>query len=225
MALDFSDYDGLQTSIKETLMNRSDLEDQIPGWIQLAEEQHKTDLRIRDMLTRTSTQITARTLALPTGFIKFKRVRIAETSSGYPWPIEIVTPEQLVGFWRSEAQGNLALRMSDGRPANMPRYMSIDGVMEFDLDVSEFDDDEPYLQMLYWKAFTALSDDDDTNALLTRAPGAYFYGALIHSAPYLLDDERIAVWRNEYAKIVSALNLADRDPGGPLASRVAGPTP
>ena len=223
MSLSFTTYDGLIDAIAETL-NREDLEESIPGWIVLAEEQHKTDLRIRDMLTRTTTQITARTLALPTGFLKFKRLRVSATSTGYPYPIEIVSGDELVRHWRAEDMGTGSPPLLD-RPANMPRYVSIDSVMEFDVDPSEYDDDEPYLQMLYWKSFTALSTTNTSNALLTRAPGAYFYGALVHSAPYLLDDERIQVWRNEYATIVARLNMNDRDPGGQLTSRVAGRTP
>lgn len=223
MALAFTTYDGLIDAIASTL-NRTDLEADIPGWIDLAEEQHKTDLRIRDMLTRTTTQITARTLALPTGFLKFKRLRVSATSTGYPYEIKIVTADELVRHWRAEDMGTGNPPLLD-RPANMPRYVSIDSVMEFDVDPSEFDDTAPYLQMLYWKSFTALSDDNTSNALLVRSPGAYFYGSLVHSAPYLLDDERIGVWRNEYATIVHRLNMNDRDTGGPLTSRVAGRTP
>lgn len=224
MALDFTDYDGLQQAIADTL-NRQDLEEEIPGWIQLAEEKHKTEVRIRDMLTRTTTQITARTLALPTGFLELKRLRVAATSTGHPYDIEQVSSEELTKYWRSTSIANGLTSVMLGRPANMPKYVAIDELFEFDVDPSMFTDDEPYAQILYWKALTALSDNNTSNALLTRAPGVYFYGALVHSAPFLLDDERIAIWQTAYSAGVAALNAVDRKRGGPLVTRLAGAAP
>ena len=46
-----------------------------------------------------------------------------------------------------------------------------------------------------------------TNWLLVRHPDIYFYGALLHSAPYFDDDQRIATWERFYGAAVSAANL------------------
>ena len=72
-----------------------------------------------------------------------------------------------------------------------------------------------------------LDATNTTNAVLTRAPGLYLYGALAASAPFLQDDERIAVWEGEYTKILDSLILAARlsRHGSHLTSKPAGATP
>lgn len=46
-----------------------------------------------------------------------------------------------------------------------------------------------------------------TNALLTRHPDLYFYGALAESAPFLMDDPRLPMWNERYEKTVTAINV------------------
>jgi hypothetical protein len=162
---------------------------------------------------------------LPTGFLELKRLRLSATTTGRPYHVDQITSDELSKYWRSTASGNSANYPTLERPANMPRYVAIDDVFEFDVDPSEFTDDEPYAQILYYKRLTALSDDTQTNALLSKAPGAYFYGALVHSAPFLLDDERIATWEAAYQSIVDKLNATDRKRAGPLIPKLPGRTP
>lgn len=50
------------------------------------------------------------------------------------------------------------------------------------------------IKMVYYRKVPALTADAPTNWLLEQHPDYYFYGALVHSAPYLRDDERIATW-------------------------------
>ena len=52
----------------------------------------------------------------------------------------------------------------------------------------------------------ALADAiDGKNWLLTASPSAYLYGSLVHSAPYLRDDERIALWDKMYKDALHTL--------------------
>jgi hypothetical protein len=52
-------------------------------------------------------------------------------------------------------------------------------------------------QLLGVPEFDEPVTDSDTNWLLTQHPDLYLYAALVESAPYLKDDERIALWRAE----------------------------
>jgi len=227
MALDFSDYDGLIASIADTL-NRTDLEERIPGWIQLAEEEHKSDVRIREMLDRVELEIDGRTIELPTGFVELKRMRILTETGTRPYELEERTSGEMTKLWRSpsEGPGGDWLGGRFGRPAYLPRYFAIGGDIEFDCDPAAFDPaDNPLADVEFYKAVTGLSADDPSNAILARAPAAYFYGALKHSAPFLLDDARVTLWGNAYQAAVGRVNMNDRKRGGPQASRVQGPTP
>lgn len=223
--LDFSDYDGLITSIGETL-NRADLDDQIPGWVVLAEEEHKSDVRIREMIQRVEIEVDDRNIDLPTGFLELKLMRMLEESGGRPWTMEERTAAEMTDLWRSASEPARKLAWGDARPQNLPRYFCINGDIEFEVDPSGYTSlDLPFAELQFYKALTPLSAGNTSNALLVRAPGVYFYGALKHSAPFLLDDERIATWGNAYQAGVTRINTNDRKRGGPQASRVAGPTP
>jgi len=39
----------------------------------------------------------------------------------------------------------------------------------------------------------------------------YLYGALLHSAPYLAEDQRIAIWAQMYSAAVQRLNEVSDD--------------
>jgi hypothetical protein len=78
---------------------------------------------------------------------------------------------------------------------------------------------------LYYQQVPALSDSATGNWLLTAAPDLYLYGALIHSAPYLVEDGRTAVFAQMYGAAVNQLNLqseASKTSGAGLKLKVRG---
>lgn len=52
--------------------------------------------------------------------------------------------------------------------------------------------------MRYFAEVEPLSDGNTTNIILSLYPDLYLYGALIASAPFLYNDERIGVWNGLY---------------------------
>ena len=80
-------------------------------------------------------------------------------------------------------------------------------------------------EVLYYQQVPALSDSATGNWLLTAAPDLYLYGALIHSAPYLVEDGRTAVFAQMYGAAVNQLNLqseASKTSGAGLKLKVRG---
>jgi hypothetical protein len=76
--------------------------------------------------------------------------------------------------------------------------------------------------MIYYAKITSLSDGNTTNWLLTKAPDVYLYGALTHAAPFLMDDQRIAVFAQIYLARVQALQDESQKSlhsGSPLIAR------
>ena len=57
------------------------------------------------------------------------------------------------------------------------------------------------------KVVPTLSDTQTTNALLREAPDAYLYGALAESAPYLMHDERTALWMSRANEAITGLRI------------------
>lgn len=73
----------------------------------------------------------------------------------------------------------------------------------------------------YVAALTTLSDTDVTNWLLTNHPDIYLYASLVESAPYLKDDERIAIWKAERDERLADLGVfRTRQRSGGAAPRI-----
>ena len=60
--------------------------------------------------------------------------------------------------------------------------------------------------MIYRASIPALSDSNTSNWLLEEAPDAYLYGTLMQTAPWLREDERVAMWGSLYAQAIQSVN-------------------
>jgi hypothetical protein len=172
-----TNYGELKSTIADFL-NRSDLTSVIPTFIDFAEAEFNRNLRVRQMVLRAEAQIDARFSAVPADFIEAKDLVIV--SSDPVQPLEFVTQQQM-------AQDRKSTYLSAAKPV----YFSVVG------DQFEFmptPDTEYSLEMSYFAKIDALSSDSDTNWLLRDYPDLYLYTSLMHSAPYLKDDERMTVW-------------------------------
>ena len=64
------------------------------------------------------------------------------------------------------------------------------------------------LQAQYWAKLTPVSATVPTSRFLTENPDIYLYAALLESAPYLKDDQRIPVWKGELEERLEKMGLA-----------------
>jgi hypothetical protein len=65
------------------------------------------------------------------------------------------------------------------------------------------------MEVLYYELPPLLDDSRQTNWLTRYAPNALLYAVLLESAPFLKNDERIAVWQGFYDHAVQSLNEED----------------
>jgi hypothetical protein len=103
--------------------------------------------------------------------------------------------------------------------AGVPTFFAHVGT---DLEIFPTPGDSYTGEITYYAKITALAADGDTNWLLAAAPDMYLYAALMHSAPYLRDDPRIAVWAGLYSQAAGELAQQSEQArfGGPLRMRV-----
>ena len=199
-----SNYGELKTAVANWL-ERDDLTDRIPEFIELAEDRIAQDprLRIRPMETSTDLTVNAQEVALPTGFLEARRVYLQGTPLRR---LEFLSPEN---FWIR----NLA------NQAGVPKWFTIEG----ENIVFGPSPETTYTgKLLYWQRFTALANDTDTNWILSNARGLLLYGALLESAPFLEDDVRALTWSTLFDDTVAKVREADkrdRHSGAPLMSR------
>lgn len=77
---------------------------------------------------------------------------------------------------------------------------------------------DPYT-LFYRARLMPLSSENSTNRILKDAPDCLLYGALAHSAPYVGDDARLAVWGTIYSQAKEdyrRFEWRSRTYGGPL---------
>jgi hypothetical protein len=77
-----------------------------------------------------------------------------------------------------------------------------------EFEVSPTPDEAYTADLLYYGTIAALSDSNTSNWLLTYHPDAYLYTALVHSAPYLNEDQRATTWAALSQAAVDAINLS-----------------
>lgn len=200
MALD--SYANLKTAVAAHL-ERDDLTDNIDDFIDIAEARHQREIRIREMLQRDAITVNARQISLPAGFLEGKTLRLLTD------PVTALTEVNLEELNTERKEGT-----------GKPKFFAIHKEIEFDVTP-----DSSYSgEIIFYKAFTALSGSATSNALLVKAPDAYLYGALVAASPFIMHDERIQVWNSLYEDARDRLNGADKKGRhiGPIVSRVSG---
>lgn len=185
-----TNYSNLQTTIADFL-NRDDLTTAIPTFIQLAEAQMNREIRHYSMESRVqSVQDQGdQYMQIPSDWLE--TIRLILTGSG----TSVVELISLSGMADKRAKTEDAA----GTPVF---YCHVDSQFELFPTPSE----STNFELLYYQKIPALADDNTSNWLLETAPDIYLYGALLHSAPYLAEDTRVAVWAQMYSAAVQNLN-------------------
>ena len=187
--MSISTYAELQTAVANWLA-RDDLTARVPEFISLAEDRIAHDLRIRAMETSADITISAQTAALPTGFLQQRRLYLNADNARN---LQYLTPDNFWTKWASVSSGE-------------PEVFTIEGE-NFVFGPAP---DSTYTgKCLYYKRFDALSDDADTNWILTNARGLYLYGALLEAAPFIRNDPRIALWSGMWDNELDRVQKAD----------------
>lgn len=176
------------------LLNRNDILDRIPTWIALAEADIRVDMRAKSVTLDDTISIDDVYVQLP------EDVRVVRSLYDEYGPILLVAPEEIARLRSRYPSGGLranyaailytAPTESLFSPVLLPAPMPNEAVTA---------------TIVYEPELTALEDDDDTNWLLASHPSVYLYGVAVHSAPYLRDDERIAVWQTLYGEHLNKL--------------------
>lgn len=197
MALDT--YAALQTSVAGWL-NRADLTAAVPDFIALAEPQITRRLiangPVRQMLTRADAVITGEYSILPTDFMGIRSMYVSGMTSGSK--IEFCEPDKIADA-----------KIREPNACGDPRLWTIFG------NTIQFwpwaaDSDGFSIEIGYWQSIPPLSNTNTTNWLLATYPDAYLYGALVQSAPYLKDDNRLTVWGTLFTTILDDIVAADK---------------
>lgn len=196
-----TNYSTLQSAIGDYL-NRADLTSQIPMFIQFVEADLNTRLRSREMVVRATTTNDEEFVELPPDFLQALNLQIV----GGKTPLRYVTLDEADQIKAAQIYTQVIA------------YTLVDDAIE----LVPAPANNVQIEMVYYQCIPALSDTNTTNWLLSKSPDVYLYGALVHAAPFLMDDQRINTFASFYTQRVEALNLdSDRavHSGSPLVAR------
>ena len=185
-------YSDLKTNIAAWL-NRTDLTTVIPDFITLAESSFNEEIRNRKMIKRATATIDSQYSAVPADW--FQTVDFVVEAIPVV-TLEFTTNEHLDKFRETYTT------------SGTPKFYTIVGQ---ELEVLPVPDSTTLTgEITYYSKIPNLTDANPTNWLMNSSPGIYLYGTLLQSAPYLVDDSRIALWSSLYQKLVKDLEIADQ---------------
>lgn len=164
-----------------------------PDFIALAEARHNRELRVRQMVKRATASLEGGFITLPGDWLEAKNVQI--NRNGRPRKLEYVTLER--------ADEIRASRLFD---STGPMFFNVTGEQ---LEVVPTVSDPAEIEMTYYAAIPSLGPERADNWLLRTWPDLYLYGSLVHSAPYLRDDERINTWAGLYDRALEEIKQSD----------------
>lgn len=207
MSTPFNNYSELQDAIATWLINRTDLAAQIPWFIRMAESSINRKLRTRQMVSRSRVTADSRYIALPSDWRKSWNIQRV----GDNYPLEYLSPAEMDKKRHELSPDEL------GQLATASYYSLFGNSLE--LLPSPSDEDPVDIEMLYYASVQPLTDQRPSNWLLLEHPDLYLYGALLHTAPFLQEDERVPVWKELFLEALAEANAeaaAARRSGAPL---------
>ena len=182
-----TNYTELQSAVADFL-NRDDLTATIPTFIDMAEASLNRDLRHWRNENRAIAPVNSRYSALPSDFVEPIRMELADDK----------TRVTLMSHYEMQQQREVT-NDKVGKPINY-------NITQGEIELFPTPDGTYNLEMYYYGKIPELSASNATNTILTNFPDAYLYGSLIHTAPYLGDDQRTQVWASLYQNTISAIN-------------------
>lgn len=194
--MDLTTYEGLQAAIA-SFLNKTNLTASIPGFIALAEAKMRRDITsVGQVDTWAEVEIDENGWQMPCHADEIASISVGNV------PVFYTPPER---------QGELT--------GGEPRGYTIDGKTLRIFPTGT-------VTVRVKNAICGLSSSVRCNWILRDHPDAYLYGSLMQAAPFLRDDERIAVWGSLFGDAIKSINKHEirRQTGGNLRVQ-AGHTP
>lgn len=189
-------YDSLVEDIQQYLERTDDATiAQIPRFIMLAEQVIASQIKFLGNLTVNTSNMVISTATIDKPARWHKTISMNVTVSGKRQPVFLRKYEYLREY------------------APDP---SVEGVPKFYADydythwlVAPTPDTAYDYEVLYYERVQPLDSSNQSNWFTIYAPQAMLYGSLLQAMPFLKNDERIAMWQQQYDLIINTLKSED----------------
>lgn len=181
-----TDYASLQTAVGRWL-NKTNLAADIPDFIALAEAEMRRRLRLNGDIVRREFSVDGDYAGVECRAKTITSIRLNGCDDG---DLIYATPEGL-NAQRAE------------EPPNRPTHYTVIGNLIWFWPAP----DTTYDGVIEYVAdFERLSNTCRSNLILEKYPDIYLYGALREAAPFLRDDERVAMWQARFDRAIEQAN-------------------
>jgi hypothetical protein len=198
--MDLSTGPGLAAAVA-SFLNREDLGPQVPAFVRLAEARFNRELRVREQVRRVYTETGGEEIfTLPVDFVEAKSLRITAPHH-LAGQLDYAAPDMAADL----DAGRGSDPMHGCRPERRTRSYGIVGQT---LDLSPRPTVPVTVELIYYRAVPPLdvATPGASTWLLTKAPDLYLYASLMASAPFLVEDERLATWAGLASDALASLN-------------------
>jgi len=194
----FTNYTTFVATVANYL-GRDDLSSVIPDFVELAQERISRELRVQEMLKVATASTTGgdSTVSFPSDFLELREIHIQGTPVN---TLEFQTPDKFFRNGKTTTSG-------------VPEYFTMLGA---EFQFAPIPDGTQTVQILYYAKPTFISASNSSNIYLAYFPDALLYATLAEAEPYLMNDERIAVWSNMYDRAI--FNIRENDKGATFSS-------
>jgi hypothetical protein len=182
-------YAELKTAIANYL-NRSDLTSDIDTFIDNVEAELNRRLRTKDMIKRATATADSQYLTVPTDWIEAINVEI--------------TSNDFSPLFQQSIESLDVYRKSNNNSTGQPVYYAM---VDDSIELAPTPDAEYTLQLTYYAKISALSDSNTSNFVSVSHPDVYLYGALKHASIFLMEDERIPMFTQQFEKALEEMRL------------------
>ena len=182
-------YAELKTAISNYL-NRSDLTSDIDTFIDNVEAELNRRLRTKDMIKRATATADSQYLTVPTDWIEAINVEI--------------TSNDFSPLFQQSIESLDVYRKSNNNSTGQPIYFAM---VDDSIELAPTPDAEYTLQLTYYAKISALSDSNTSNFVSVSHPDVYLYGALKHASIFLMEDERIPMFTQQFEKALEEMRL------------------
>jgi len=184
-------YSELKTAIANYL-NRSDLTSDIDTFIDNVEAELNRRLRTKDMIKRATATADSQYLSVPTDWIEAINVEI--------------TSNDFSPLFQQSIESLDVYRKANNNSTGQPVYFAM---VDDSIELAPTPDVEYTLQLTYYAKISALSDSNTSNFVSVSHPDVYLYGALKHASIFLMEDDRIPMFTQQFEKALEEMRLEE----------------
>lgn len=211
---DLMDYETLKARVEDWTKN-DEVVSQLDALIELAHAELNRKLRVREMENREGLPLRQGVdfYPLPVDYLEWVRFRIIDDSGTNKKTkvLTYLTAQALEDRYFIDERDFDDL---EGLPEDFTIIGDSIQVRPTPNKDYAFIDQDPTtggVQMVYYQKIPTLSNDVEENILSKHYPDILLYCVLMHTEPYLQNDERIGIWASKYEQLIREANKASKD--------------